>query len=360
MPQQPHDSIPDHFFAEAIRDELWRIKNGKAILASRRLEQGYARTWPELRECRIEASSDFEAVERPITVPADLPRTLANRVSAEHRDLVERVRKGPCDEIQVRVRHSARLVASRGVATEMGSLVLILETPAASIVTAPPTLDEDVSGLSRIDPPCDGSELEYQAFPMRWRAGSAGVLLHEAIGHRSLHSESSGPWPAWIEVFDDPSLPGPGRLPIDDTGTSTECRNLCRGQVPSARRREDYRQLPIPRMTNLVVAQSNAPFELPKRRIDILHAHEGGYDPLTDEIRIIVTGTAVENDERSRPVRFEIRESHRAIASALEGARGAPVRFPGILCAEEGQRVPTGCWAPEILTKAFERCANGT
>src|SRR5205823_13125544 len=54
----------------------------------------------------------------------------------------------------------------------------------------------------------------------------------------------------------------------------------------------------------------------------------GGYDPLTDVVTLHVAVP-----------RFTIRATRAAIARALRGAAGAPLRYPGVICSREGQEL---------------------
>ena len=161
-----------------------------------------------------------------------------------------------------------------------------------------------------------------------WRNGSAAVLLHEAIGHAAEHGHAPLSWAPWLRVR--------------DAARDGRVANLLAGDAPSAMRRESFRDVPLRRMTNLIVEQHGAPFEMPKNRIEIHLVAGGAYEPLTE----IVTIQVAVSDAGP----FTIRAPRRAIARSLVGAMGNPIRYPGVICSREGQELYVGSHAPVIIT----------
>jgi len=163
-----------------------------------------------------------------------------------------------------------------------------------------------------------------------WRNGSGAVLLHEAAGHAAEHHAPAVAWPEWLTVHDEV----PGR--------PHSRRDLLR-EPPATLRRESFRDVPLPRMTNLVVRQHGAPFAPPARSIDIQLVAGGSYDPLTDLVTIDVAVSS------AGP--FTIRQPRAAIAASLIGAIGEPLEYPGVICSREGQELFVGSHAPVLVTR---------
>lgn len=115
-------------------------------------------------------------------------------------------------------------------------------------------------------------------------------------------------------------------------------------------RRSSFADVPLPRLSNIVVRHDGAPFEKPATHLDILLIAGGRYDPLTETVSIFVAAADLVKDGVTRGVRpFVIRESRERIASAIRGARGEPERYPGVICSAEGQEIFVASHAPEIL-----------
>ena len=161
-----------------------------------------------------------------------------------------------------------------------------------------------------------------------WRNGSGAVLLHEAIGHAAEHHAPPVAWPEWLTVHDE----APG----------IATRDLLR-EPPATLRRESFRDVPLPRMTNLVARQHGAPFEAPAGAIEIQLVAGGSYDPLTDLVRIDVAVSS------AGP--FTIRNTRANIAASLIGAAGEPIEYPGVICSREGQELVVGSHAPVLVTR---------
>jgi hypothetical protein len=146
--------------------------------------------------------------------------------------------------------------------------------------------------------------------PLVWHHGSASVLLHEAIGHAAEHDAPPVEWPSWLRV-----------------------------EAPLAMRRESFSDVPLLRMTHLRAWQQNAPFAMPDDRVDVHLIAGGGYDPVTDVVTLHVAVP-----------RFTIRTTRAAIARALRGATGEPLRYPGVICSREGQELHVPSAAPLMIT----------
>ena len=194
-----------------------------------------------------------------------------------------------------------------------------------SVVSTPETMFFDYQLLKSSR---SGTRDPRRATAYVWRNGSAAVLLHEAIGHAAEHGHAPLSWPSWLRVRDGAR---DGRV-----------ANLLAGDAPAAMRRESFRDVPLRRMTNLIVEQHGAPFEIPKEPLEIHLVAGGAYEPLTEIVTIHV---AVSD---AGP--FTIRAPRRAIARSLIGAQGNPIRYPGVICSREGQELYVGSHAPVIVT----------
>ena len=204
----------------------------------------------------------------------------------------------------------------RLVARSDSEPTMTVEINGISIVTTPEFVAEDMQLLEGPSPRAAGrgwreAPGEGRNLPILWHNGSAAVLLHEAIGHPAELDVPPIAWPAWLRV---------------------DC--------PMAMRRASFSDVPLRRMTRVVVSQEDAPFELPERRIDVQLVRGGAYDPLTD---IVTIDVAVPQ--------FTIRATRAEIAAALLGAQGEPLRYPGVVCSREGQELVVGSFAPLLVTR---------
>jgi len=177
----------------------------------------------------------------------------------------------------------------------------------------------------------DGTDL-----PIVWRDGSAAVLLHEAIGHAAEHDARPVKWPSWLRVNDVP------QFAFDDVGERAKAANLII-QPPQCMRRESFRDVPLRRMTNVLVRQARAPFALPAKSIDVHLVAGGAYDPLTGVITIHVAASSAGA--------FTFRRTRAEVSKSLAGAKGAPVVYPGVICSREGQELAVGSAAPVMITE---------
>ncbi len=263
------------------------------------------------------------------------------RDSIDDRALREKLRAA-CDAEMDRFRHSIESLKNarvRGIVTAaIGGLesTITITVDGISVVTTPDGATSDYNALERLLRPRT-AQPPARPMPILWRNGSAAVLLHEAIGHAAEHAHTPLTWPRWLQARD-----------ITPDGRSAD---LIAGEPPIATRRESFRDVPLRRMTNLVFLQLRAPFATPARRVEVFLVSGGTYEPLTETISIdIAIADIVSGKKRVRAAPFTIRASRAAIARALIGAKGKPVRYPGVICSREGQELFVGSHAPVMLT----------
>src|SRR5436190_2391560 len=216
------------------------------------------------------------------------------------------------------------------------------------------------------------------AMPVVVGGGFGGVLFHEMTGHgleadhiqkgASVYAGKLGGQVAasHLDAFDDGRLPGEwGTDGIDDEGTTTRRTCVIHGgrltsylyDLVRARkdgvdstgngRRESFRHLPIPRMTNTYIAPGEGrPEELIAEVADGFYAKSfagGQVDPTTGDFVFGVSeGYLIEGGRVTSPCRgatligncLETLQRIDAVASDFEMKTG--------FCGKGGQRVPVG------------------
>ena len=254
-------------------------------------------------------------------------------------------------------RAEARMSAMRAMAREMGDARVRLVANARRIhdyERDEASMSVTIGGVSVVTTPehftlpsprrSGESMLKAgERFPILWRNGSAAVLLHEAAGHAAEHHHQSE-WPSWLTIRDEPDFA------IDDAGNEARAVDLTR-EPPACLRRESFRDVPLRRMTTLIARQQDAPWSLPDDRVEVHLIAGGAYEPLTGMVTLsIAVADRVNQDEVTPLAPFQIRVPRERIARAVAGAMGEPLRYPGVVCAREGQEVVVGSFAPLIIT----------
>jgi TldD protein len=226
--------------------------------------------------------------------------------------------------------------------------------------------------------------------------GFGGVLLHEAVGHgleadaiqkgASVYAGRIGERlaPEFVTAYDDGSRPNEwGSDGIDDEGTPTRRTTILEeGRLSSylydlvrARRdgvestgngrRESFRHLPVPRMTNTFFAPGAAtPDELigeVERGLYAVSFGGGQVEPATGDFVFGVSeGYLIEGGKVSSPVRgatlvgngVEALAAIDGIANDLDIATG--------YCGKAGQTVPAGVGQPHVRLRELTVGGTGT
>ncbi|HEY2931745.1 MAG TPA: metalloprotease TldD [Acidobacteriota bacterium] len=216
--------------------------------------------------------------------------------------------------------------------------------------------------------------------------GWPGILLHEAVGHgleADFNRKKSSAFAGMLgqrvasdecTVIDDGTIPRlRGSLNIDDEGTRSERTVLIeRGILKafmqdrlSARltgapltgngRRESYRHIPLPRMTNThMLAGQHAPDEILRTVQQGLYApgFGGGQVDITSGKFVFTTSEAylIEGGRITRPVRGATLIGNGPDALKRMVAVGSDLQFDeGVgTCGKEGQFVPVGVGMPTV------------
>lgn len=309
-------------FAIATRDELWSIGATPLLLVSR-LAHGEALT------------GDGELVATDACDP-ELVAACDERLSAAHAAMAA-VR-----DVRVRIVASARRAGDAAIRAEVA---LIVTRRGISIVSDTVALESDLLLLDDATAPPNAAADFDARLPIVWMNGSGAVLLHEAAGHAAEYGHAPVEWPSWLRVTDEPE---PG---LDDTGEPCRATNLLL-EPPACHRRESFRDVPLQRMSNVIVQHEGAPFDFPEPRIEVHLVAGGLYDPLTQMVSLFITHAEHVTGSFTHRVRpFALHVARADVARGLRGAYGRPIRYPGVVCSREGQEIVVGCSAPLLLTE---------
>jgi len=350
-------SAHHHVFAHVTEDETWVIGS-----RTERLRGAFDQGWAVARDFKgslaIQGSDTFQS--GPLGTweesAEQLRESLARSATLDPAPLLRTIAATSADDHQVRIVKSGRYVSStvRGHFSTSFTITISRRDPLTggliSMTTTPEALSADCILLASLVKPIPVGDRPDEV-PILWRGGSASVLFHELIGHRSQTERRPLEWPRWLTVSDQPFAEGLGRMIVDDTGVSPRAALLTRGQELKCRRRQSFRDMPLIRMTNLICETAGLPLRVPEQRIEVWLVDHGSYDADSDRVGLhIALADHVDGGVRRRipPHRFEAGSEE--ILTALMGGRGPLTRYPGIVCGDEGQRVPVGSWSMELLT----------
>jgi TldD protein len=235
------------------------------------------------------------------------------------------------------------------------------------------------------------------AMPVILGPGVGGLLIHEACGHglegdRALRGRSAFAnllgetvGPEDLTIVDDPTLDGlAGSRPVDDEGWPAapivlvdagrvagllldRATALHAGTAPTgSARRESYRDLPLPRMTNTFVrAGTHSPGEIVAavpRGLYVAELGAGRVDTATAEFSFRVRrGFIVAGGRKVAPVGPCVIAGNGV--TVLAGIRmiGVDLRFdPGTgECGKEGQRARAAVGQPTLLVEGLSTLPEG-
>lgn len=230
------------------------------------------------------------------------------------------------------------------------------------------------------------------ACPVVFTEGCAGILLHELVGHLvegDLVASGRSPLAglggaslteADIDLVDDPRrFDLPGGFDIDDEGETARpvvllregrlCGVLCDretaevcGVPPGRGRRSDWRHLPIPRLSNLIVPSGTvSPEALEadlKQGLVVTRLSGATVDPVSCRAVLRVErGYEIRNGRRRRHLNpFELTGGVTEILAAIDPAVGDDPTPDWRLgwCVKDGLPLPTGSEAPTMMVRRLE------
>jgi TldD protein len=216
------------------------------------------------------------------------------------------------------------------------------------------------------------------SMPVVVAGGFGGVLFHEMTGHglevdhvqkgASVYAERLGEMVAepLLNAYDDGLLPGEwGTDGIDDEGTPAQKTQVIEegrlisflydrlraerdgAELTANGRRGNFRNLPIPRMTNTYIAPGDAEPEAMisevKRGFYAVSFAGGQVEPATGDFVFGVSeGYLIEDGKVTRPCRGATLIGNSLDALAAIDAVGSDFEMKSGICGKAGQQVPVG------------------
>jgi TldD protein len=288
---------------------------------------------------------------------------------------------------RTRVRIGAQAVASREGSVETGAETLGAHRGFELLEDDPGEIAEQAAAkaLTLLDavPAPSGS------MPVVVGGGFGGVLFHEMTGHgleadhiqkgASVYTGKLGEQVAepLLNAYDDGRLPGEwGSDAIDDEGRPTQRTQVIEGgrltsylydhltadrdRVESTGngRRESFRHLPIPRMTNTYIAPGDATPEgmiaEVERGFYAVSFGGGQVDPATGDFVFGVSeGYLIEGGKVTRPCRGATLIGNCLDALAAIDAVGDDFFMKTGICGKGGQKVPVGTGQGHVRVRAM-------
>jgi len=358
--------------AAALRGERARPRPLRAVATSREpIEQP-----PEQVPAERKAALLRELDERGRAAGGEVEQLRASYVEARRQVAVANSDGLLCGDDRTRTRIGVQAVARRGERVETGA-----ETLGGS--RGFELLGEDPGGIAasaagKALTLLDAGAAPAGSMPVVVGGGFGGVLFHEMTGHgleadhvqkgASVYAGKLGERVAQplLTAYDDGRLPGEwGSDAIDDEGTpSQKTRVIEDGRLVSFLydrlraehdgvdstgngRRESFRHLPIPRMTNTYITPGDAPPEAIIADVGkgfYAASFAGGQvDPATGDFVFGVSeGYLIEGGEVTRPCRGATLIGNCLDALAAIDAVGSDFRMKTGMCGKSGQTVPVG------------------
>jgi TldD protein len=293
---------------------------------------------------------------------------------------------------RTRVRLSAQVVARRDDRVETGSDTLGGHAGFELVAGAAEQVAMRAAG--RALTLLDARDAPSGRLPVVVGNGFGGVLLHEAVGHgleadaiqkrASVYAGRLGDQLAesFVTAYDDGSRAGEwGSDGVDDEGTPTRrttviengrleaylydllCARKDSVESTGNGRRESFRHLPVPRMTNTFFAPGEAtPEQLiagVRRGLYAVSFGGGQVEPATGDFVFGVSeGYLIEDGKVTAPVRGATLVGNGVEAlSAIDGIAGDLAIATGY-CGKGGQSVPAGVGQPHVRIR--ELTVGGT
>ncbi len=288
---------------------------------------------------------------------------------------------------RTRVRLVAQAVAHRGDVVQTGAETLGAHRGFELLDDDPAQIAEQAArkALTLLD----AGPAPAGSMPVVVGGGFGGVLFHEMTGHgleadhvqkgASVYAGKLGEQVAQplLSAYDDGCLPGEwGTDGIDDEGTPTQKTlaiedgrlaaflydRLCAGRDGVAStgngRRESFRHLPIPRMTNTYIAPGDASPEAIVAEVDqgfyAVSFAGGQVDPATGDFVFGVSeGYLIEGGKVTKPCRGATLIGNCLEALAAIDAVGDDFEMKTGICGKGGQKVPVGTGQGHVRIRAM-------
>jgi TldD protein len=280
------------------------------------------------------------------------------------------------DDDRTRVRIGAQAVACRSDRVETGAETLGGHRGFELFEGDPASIAESAAGKALTL--LDAGPAPTGSMPVVVGGGFGGVLFHEMTGHgleadhvqkgASVYAGKLGESVAQplLTAYDDGRLPGEwGSDAIDDEGTPTQKTRVIEGGrlvgflhdrqsagregvAPTGNgRRESFRHLPIPRMTNTYIAPGDAEPEAiigdVEKGFYAVSFAGGQVDPATGDFVFGVNeGYLIEGGRVTRPCRGATLVGNCLQALAAIDAVGNDFWMKTGICGKGGQKVPVG------------------
>jgi TldD protein len=338
-----------------------------------------------LAERKAELLRDLD--ERGRAEGGEIAQLQASYAEARRQVFVANSEGQLCDDDRTRVRIGVQAVARRDDRVETGAETLgghrgfeLLEEDPSAIAA---------SAARKALTLLDAAPAPAGSMPVVVGGGFGGVLFHEMTGHgleadhvqkgASVYAGKLGETVAQplLSAYDDGRLPGEwGSDAIDDEGTPTrKTQVIADGRLTSylydrltARRdgvastgngrRESFRHLPIPRMTNTYIAPGEAEPEAMigevKKGFYAVSFGGGQVDPATGDFVFGVSeGYLIEGGRVTAPCRGATLIGNCLEALAAIDAVGEDFWMKTGVCGKGGQKVPVGTGQGHIRIAAM-------
>ncbi len=307
------------------------------------------------------------------TSPA-VVRVEASLASVVREILIVHTHGAAVRDVQPLQRLSVTVVALRGSVRAVGS---------CTGTGSPEEIGREAARIALVN--LDARPAPAGSLPVVLAAGDAGIWLHEAVGHgleadflqrrSSSYSGRTGLVAApLVTLHDDPQIPGArGSIAIDDEGvTPTSHRLIDRGMLcgqlhdrlsahaagvpPSGSgRRQSFRDLPLPRMTNTwLAAGEDDPHDIIRSVHRGIYAvkFSGGQVNLAagDFVFGLTEGYLIEDGKITAPLHSVILSGNGPTALIDVRMVGHDLKFSPTpwTCTKAGQNIPVGVGMPTV------------